>query len=569
MLLTLDRKQLMNIMEEESYERMQKRRRVDDSLSEEASSRREKLSEMMPPFHRPTVHTTSDRSERGSVVGMNAGVNASMFASLSGQSPPRLASGHLDPVLASPSLTSGILQQWSRDPRIHQVPYLSLLVPNSNYPSSFVDHQDHLTLLRLNALQGNALLMDNHSRLAMAQSGPSLLMQSQLSGNVGPGLASFGASSLRRTGFRGNEIPASSPGMSLPNPGPTGSLDTTWTQRPNGAGREPITANTKVVSLQVLLPLPKNDEGPILHFTQRVCVSLSTDEDQNWLSEFLCFVRSDLVEIFRANQDDVRSRNSSKKVLHGQVGIRCRFCSHLRARASRSSSYPSSLSRIYQSLTMMLRDHFGVCNAIPAAQKQQFLELKGKTSQGATDSKHYWVCSANKMGLVDSESGIWVSDNPEPSGNSASPFGTAPVEKSESGDSSSRPILLVSPEDRIIVSDFLYTLMSHAQLVHMEESERIGNRKSLPIGLPDIGCRHCCQSNRKGLCRLFPNSRRNLASKVNDLYEHIRRCTLCPFEVKVHLALLRRLEASKHEKPVGEKEFFDRIWSRIETNIED
>jgi hypothetical protein len=129
----------------------------------------------------------------------------------------------------------------------------------------------------------------------------------------------------------------------------------------------------------------------------------------------------------------------------------------------------------------------------------------------------------------------------------------------------------VSPEDRIIVSDFLYTLMSHAQLVHMEESERIGNRKSLPIGLPGIGCRHCCQSNRKGLCRLFPARRRTLTSKVNDLHEHIRRCTLCPFKVKEHLALLRRLEASQEEKTVGEKEFLDRIWSRMGhgTNIED
>jgi hypothetical protein len=213
---------------------------------------------------------------------------------------------------------------------------------------------------------------------------------------------------------------------------------------------------------------------------------------------------------------------------------------------------------------MMLRDHFGECGAIPAHLKQRFLELKGKTSQGATDSKHYWVYSAKKLGLVDSENGISVSDTAQTGGSNPPPFGATPNAQSGSRDTSSRPILLVTQKDKILVSDFLYTLMTHAELVNMEESERTGNRKNLSVGLPGIACRHCCQSNRKGLCRLFPARRRTLACKVNDLYEHIRRCTLYPMEVKEHLALLKQL------KPVhvGEKEFYDRVWARMGHNAE-
>eukprot|EP00957_Ditylum_brightwellii_P134707 10269853-Ditylum_brightwellii.AAC.1 len=46
---------------------------------------------------------------------------------------------------------------------------------------------------------------------------------------------------------------------------------------------------------------------------------LSSDDDQKWLSEFLCLVRSEFVDIFLATQDDVSSRmDSNKKLVVGQ-----------------------------------------------------------------------------------------------------------------------------------------------------------------------------------------------------------------------------------------------------------
>lgn len=143
-------------------------------------------------------------------------------------------------------------------------------------------------------------------------------------------------------------------------------------------------------------------------YYNRQILALSTDDDENWLSEFLCFVRSQCIEVFSATREDVASRMNSKKVLLGQVGIRCRFCAHLphRERTGRSSSFPSSISRIYQSLTMMLRDHFTKCHAMPPAIQERYLSLKSNASQGATDSKKYWIESANSLGLVDSSDGI-------------------------------------------------------------------------------------------------------------------------------------------------------------------
>mmetsp|Transcript_28815 Transcript_28815/g.44260 ORF Transcript_28815/g.44260 Transcript_28815/m.44260 type:complete len:694 (-) Transcript_28815:29-2110(-) len=138
---------------------------------------------------------------------------------------------------------------------------------------------------------------------------------------------------------------------------------------------------------------------------QTLTASLSTEDDDKWLSGYLCFVRSEFLEVFRADDTDVVSRMCTKRVLSGQVGIRCRYCASMDAsdRARRSASFPSSVTRIYQSLTMMLRDHFPHCSAIPREKKEKFEELRQSTTPGATESKHYWVSSAKEIGLYDTE----------------------------------------------------------------------------------------------------------------------------------------------------------------------
>jgi hypothetical protein len=164
-------------------------------------------------------------------------------------------------------------------------------------------------------------------------------------------------------------------------------------------------------------------------YYNRPVLSLSTNDDENWLSEFLCFVRSQCVEVFSASQDDVASRMNSKKVLLGQVGIRCRFCAHLphRERTGRSSSFPSSINRIYQSLTMMLRDHFTKCNAMPPQMNERYLCLKANASQGATDSKKYWIESARTLGLVDTEQEGMRFQHPRGHDNNSSAPGAPPL----------------------------------------------------------------------------------------------------------------------------------------------
>jgi hypothetical protein len=328
------------------------------------------------------------------------------------------------------------------------------------------------------------------------------------------------------------------------------------TQLPSPAKRSITT------SAQRLPLLPPCDEGLVLPHTQRVKHPLGIDEDHNWLSEFHCFVRSELVEVFRSSREDCKARNNS--IAFHQVGIRCRFCAHITptARAGRSSAFPSSLRQLYQSFTMMLRDHFGKCDMMPSRVRQEFLALKDKPSQGATDSKRFWIYSGMKIGMADSTNGIAITEHTIAAWAKVPPFGTSPDQ--QWADDSMSSIPLVTPRDRSLVPEFLFVLLSHVQLVRLTEAERIGNRRSLQAGLPGFGCRYCCEHRRLGLCRVFPARRRTLPGKITDLHDHIRRCTVCPTQVKEHLERLHKQMSAEgapdHEE---EKEFFDRIWSRL------
>jgi hypothetical protein len=303
-------------------------------------------------------------------------------------------------------------------------------------------------------------------------------------------------------------------------------------------------------------------EGKIHPYTERPVFSLGISEDPNWLSEFHCFVRSDLVEVFRASHDDVTSRNNS--ISYQQVGIRCRFCAHLppSSRSGRSSAFPSSLRQIYQSFTMMLRDHFSNCEAIPSAVLTEFNNLKDKPAQGATDSKRYWIYSAKKVGMIDTNDGIMMTQESRYEGSNMKSFGTVVGQNWE--DDTLRNDSLVRPSDRGHVSEFLFVVMSQVQPIRLTETECIGNRRSLQVGLPGFGCRYCCAQKRLGLCRMFPARRRTLPQKVNDLYDHLRRCTLCPQAVKDSLEQSKRqMTVSFRADQGSNREFYDRVWSRL------
>jgi len=301
-------------------------------------------------------------------------------------------------------------------------------------------------------------------------------------------------------------------------------------------------------------------------------LALGIPEDQNWLSEFHCFVRDNLIEACNAFVKEPPDASTGKMPTHQQVGIRCRYCAHVdrELRAKRSSAYPSSTGQLYQSFTMMLRDHFGKCKNIPNHHKKEFSRLKGNISQGSTDAKQYWEYSASKLGFKNSEYGIIITDESKEAAKNLLPFGwnTSTFREREKRPS----VPMVQPQDSKVLPPFLYTLFSLSQRVHLLPSERRRNRRGLPVGLPGFGCKYCVQVGWLGQSRTFPVRRRTIRDKANDLYEHMCRCRLCPLELKVLLKDLKKEDLRTQTDSTNtslqgfdqqEKRFFNALWSKL------
>lgn len=149
---------------------------------------------------------------------------------------------------------------------------------------------------------------------------------------------------------------------------------------------------------------PSHDEAKLL---------LCMPTDKQSLSDRQCYVRSKFVEIFEATEADVSTRHSrgAQKLHVGQIGIRCIHCSHLetRKRAERATCFPSSISRIYQTVADMQRFHFEVCTGIPESMKNIYRNLKTTRPRGQGSPQSYWIKSAKDLGLVDTNEGIRLS----------------------------------------------------------------------------------------------------------------------------------------------------------------
>jgi len=142
-------------------------------------------------------------------------------------------------------------------------------------------------------------------------------------------------------------------------------------------------------------------------------ILLCMPTDRQSLSDRQCYVRSHFVEIFEATSMDVSARHSkgAQKLRIGQIGIRCMHCTQfdIKNRAERAICYPSSISRIYQTVADMQRFHFESCTGIIESMKVVYRSVKTTRPRGQGSPQSYWISSAKDLGLVDTSEGIRLS----------------------------------------------------------------------------------------------------------------------------------------------------------------
>mmetsp|Transcript_10357 Transcript_10357/g.20809 ORF Transcript_10357/g.20809 Transcript_10357/m.20809 type:complete len:795 (+) Transcript_10357:208-2592(+) len=132
---------------------------------------------------------------------------------------------------------------------------------------------------------------------------------------------------------------------------------------------------------------------------------LSSSNDGHHLNQLHCFVRSQ-IEVFAATPRDVAAPSPGRKIpiQIGQVGLRCIHCrpdaisverQHQQQqqkqqkqqqkqpkRVKRAVCYPSTVARVYNSVSDMKFDHFTACPYMPSHVRDEFDRLRHETNRG-------------------------------------------------------------------------------------------------------------------------------------------------------------------------------------------
>lgn len=262
----------------------------------------------------------------------------------------------------------------------------------------------------------------------------------------------------------------------------------------------------------------------------------------------------------------------------------------------------------------MLRLHLDCCLTMPADVRQKIEQLKlACSSRGGR--KQYWIDSAKRLGLTDTPHGIHFIRDPMgplppltgPSVNSkenrkkkvASPKAKKPKppklveeellqqqqqqeeqQKQQQPEKAislpppppppvdSRP--LVFPEDKHLISDYLYLTLEQMGPCFLTEADRVGCYKTRKVGFPGLACKHCV--GQAGCGRYFPASEASLSQTTTSqtIMNHVRNCRRCPMEIRENLEIMKRNrmgpDGKRSEKPKhgGRKVFFHRLWCRIQ-----
>lgn len=142
-------------------------------------------------------------------------------------------------------------------------------------------------------------------------------------------------------------------------------------------------------------------------------VPLAHPLDKTVLSSHQAFLREQ-IELFQATHEDIATptRGRNKRIILGQVGMRCRHCAHVPVamRQLGSTYFPSVMIGFYQAAQNMCSMHLqcGKCTSTPASVKQEFVNLLNTKNASSIAGRSYWAKTVGDLGLVDTEEGVFV-----------------------------------------------------------------------------------------------------------------------------------------------------------------
>jgi hypothetical protein len=294
------------------------------------------------------------------------------------------------------------------------------------------------------------------------------------------------------------------------------------------------------------------------------CVPLALPEDKASLSPLRCFLREQVCA-FSATEEDIAVRAPTTfSITTGQVGIGCIHCLKQppKLRSNRAVCFPFSIGRIYQSVADIQRFHFTECKILPPDIKEKFNELQSASSKGSKGlaTRTYWVTSAKKIGLVDTQRGIRFGRDPLAPEQSkafsldilaAAAFSVTTANKQ-----------LVVERDKDTIAEFLYVVMEQLQPCRFTEADR-NKRRLKDVGCIGVECKHC--AGQVDGRKFFWSSVSAVESNFVSVHTHMLECKMVPDNLKERLAELKTLRKQQTAalKTGSQKAFFTRVWKRL------
>ena len=140
---------------------------------------------------------------------------------------------------------------------------------------------------------------------------------------------------------------------------------------------------------------------------------LGERSDEATLSPLHSYIRRKCIEVFTTSRSDIEvyAWGKGRNIRPGQVGLRCFFCrdEEFIRRAPQSVSFPSKITSLYSTVSMMLRRHLSLCTRIPAEVLGTITKLKVESGGNCTAGRsQYWIDSASRIGLIDTPVGIML-----------------------------------------------------------------------------------------------------------------------------------------------------------------
>lgn len=130
---------------------------------------------------------------------------------------------------------------------------------------------------------------------------------------------------------------------------------------------------------------------------------------------------------------------------------------------------------------------------------------------------------------------------------------------------------IVFPQDRSLISDYLFELMCNMKRCLIEKApnsyagEKYGERP--PDGFPGLQCIHCAGEAQPR--KFFTSSVDRFCATYRRMGKHLINCKCCPAEIKDRLVLLQSTHCAQTREGhrVGHQaKFFQKLWARLHSD---